>query len=145
MKKVEATVNLSVPPARALDAFTEPELLKGWWGVERCLVEKHAGGAYALAWGISDQSMQYVSCGVIKQYEPAGLLEVGNLCYFNPERAILGGMGLSVEVKSHPLGTLLRVCQDGYRSSGDWGWYYEAVKTAWPEALKRLKSFLEKH
>lgn len=145
MKKVEANISIAVPPEKALGAFTEFDLLKGWWGVERCLVEKRPGGAYALSWGISDKGFQYVSCGVVKSYQAADHLEISDMCYFNPELDILGGMSLLVKVVPHQDGTLLSVCQDGYQTGGDWDWYYDAVKTVWPQALEQMKSFLEKN
>lgn len=143
MKKVEASIFIRVSPEKALDAFTEPTPLKGWWGVERSLVEKRPGGAYALTWGISEAGFHYVSCGVVKRYEAAKALEISNMFYFNPEKEILGGMGMTVEVSAQDGGTMMRVVQDGYRTGGDWDWYFEAVKTAWPQALQHLKSFLE--
>lgn len=143
MKKVEASIFITSLPEKVLDAFTEPAALNGWWGVERCLVEKHPGGTYALAWGISEKGIHYVSCGVVKRYEAGKALAISNMCYFTPEKEILGGMGLTVEVTAQDGGTLLRVLQDGYRTGGDWDEYYEAVKTAWPQALQHLKTFLE--
>ena len=142
-RKVEAQANIDAAPQLVLDAFTEQSHLNGWWAVERSLVEKLPGGSYALAWGISDKGFQYVSAGVVQEYEPARLLKVGHFSYFNPERDILGGMGLTVELSARGQGTHLQLCQDGYRSGGDWDWYFEAVTTAWPQALGLLKKYLE--
>lgn len=33
--------------------------------------------------------------------------------------------------------------QGNYQSGGDWDWYHDAVKLAWPAALEKLKNFLE--
>ena len=144
MKKVEVSIPIAVLPEKVIDAFTEFDLLKGWWGVERCLVEKRPSGNYALTWGITENGFQYVSSGVVKDHQPGQLLVVDHMCYFNPERPILGGMSLTVKVTPKEDGCLLNVCQDGYQTGADWDWYYEAVRTAWPQALQHLKTFLEK-
>jgi hypothetical protein len=39
---------------------------------------------------------------------------------------------------------MLHICQDGYQVGGDWDWYYHAVMDAWPQALKQIKSYIEK-
>lgn len=142
-RKVESDIFLDVPPTLALDAFTEQPHLLGWWGVERSLVEKTPGGQYALAWGISEKGFQYISSGVVKTYRAGEKLEVGHLVYFNPEKEIMGGMSLTVRVEKEGTGTRLYICQSGYRTGGDWDWYFQAVTEAWPMALGHLKKYLE--
>ena len=97
-KKVEAGIAIQVEPALALEAFTEAQHLGGWWAVERSLVEKVPGGSYALAWGISENGIKYVSSGTVHEYLPGERLVVKNFCYFNPDKDILGGLQLTVEV-----------------------------------------------
>ena len=143
MRSVQASIEINVAPERALDAFTEFNLLKDWWGVERALIEKRDGGVYTLAWGITDAGFKYISSGVIHSYKPGDHLEVANLVYLNAEKPHLGPMSLLIRVKPHKKGTLLDLTQDGYQSGETWDWYYEAVKTAWPAVLVELKKYLE--
>jgi uncharacterized protein YndB with AHSA1/START domain len=144
MKSVTAEVTLSVAASRALDLFTEPADLRGWWGVERALVEKREGGPYTLAWGLSDAGIKYVSSGIVRAYRPGARLEVGGFVYLSPDRPILGPMSLTVVVEARGAGTHLAVCQDGYRDGPDWDWYYDAVLHAWPSALVQLKTYVER-
>jgi hypothetical protein len=145
MRKVESTIDIHRPASAVFNAFVEPSQLKGWWQVERCLVEARQGGAYSLTWNISKQGFQYVSTGVITVYHPEKELLVDHFVYFNPEKTILGPTYLSVklEEKNNSV-TTLRLIQGGYQYGGDWDWFYEAVKDAWPKLLLGLKSFLEK-
>lgn len=143
MKSVEATVDIKVSPELALDAFTEIDLLREWWGVERALIEKRIGGMYVLAWNISEHGFKYVSSGIITSYHAGEHLEIGNLVYFNPERPILGPMTLLVRVRKSGEATVLHVLQDGYQDGTDWDWYYKAVREAWPKVLIHLKNYLE--
>lgn len=143
MRAVHASIEINVKPERALDAFTEFNLLKDWWGVEQALIEKRDGGVYTVAWGITDAGFKYISSGTIDSYKPGNNLEIVNLVYLNAEKPPLGPMSLCVRVKPSANGTLLDLTQDGYQSGETWDWYYEAVKTAWPAVLVELKKYLE--
>ena len=144
MRKVEATIEINCPGQKIFDAFTEPVLLKGWWGVERCVVEKKQGGNYSLAWGITDKGFQYISTGIITVYIPGKELLVDHFTYFNPEKQILGPTWLGLKIEEEDDISLLQLIQGGYQEGGDWDWYYAAVKDAWPKALVMLKNYLEK-
>ena len=119
------------------------DMLNGWWGVEKALVEKREGGVYALVWDISESGFRYVATGIIKSYKADAILEIENYTYLNLNMPIMGPMGLIIEgiVKNNQ--TELTVTQTGYQSGGDWDWYYDAVKQAWPDVLASLKEYLE--
>jgi len=91
-RAVEAELALHVTPRRVLTAFLDPSDLRGWWGVERALVEPRIGGLYALAWGITAQGFRYASTGIVGRYVPDRVLGITHYTYFNPERPILGPM-----------------------------------------------------
>jgi uncharacterized protein YndB with AHSA1/START domain len=143
MHKVEAEIIMNASPSLVFNAFTEFEMLKEWWGVERCLIEKKAGGVYSLAWGISESGFRYVLSGTINIYKENEELEISNLVYFNPEKPILGPMSLRIKLGKINNSTRLILVQDGYQTGIDWGWYYEAVKEAWPQVLISLKEYIE--
>ena len=144
MKKVEATIQINVPPQKVIQAFVNAEMLRGWWSVERALVQPKVGGLYTLAWGVTEKGFAYVTTGSIQSYKPDSELVIGNLVYMNPERMLFGPMSLTVKAAPSGSGTELYLCQDGYQQGADWDWYYEAVKSAWPAVLKTLKEYLEK-
>ena len=144
MKKVEVTIEMETTPGRIIQAFTDSNMLRDWWGVERSLIEKRNGGAYVIAWNITDKGFGYVSTGIINQYDANGLLDIDNFIYLNPERSILGGMKLTVHAKEKNGKSELYLCQSNYQTGEDWDWYYEAVKQAWPVVAKTLKEYLEK-
>jgi len=143
MKKVEVTINIRAKPERIISAFTDAKKLLDWWGVERSLIETKPGGLYTLAWNISNKGFGYVSTGIISEYQRDQKLVIEKLVYLNPERSVLGPMKLIVEAKEKNDGSELYLCQDGYRESGDWDGYYEAVHQAWPVVAKELKKYLE--
>ncbi|MEI9911316.1 MAG: SRPBCC domain-containing protein [Bacteroidota bacterium] len=144
-RNVEATMAIAVPPEKVIHAFTDAAVLKGWWGVERSLIELKAGGIYSLAWGISEQGIKYVSTGIIKEYNPAGLLHIEKYIYLNPEKYFLGAQELRVQAVTTSSGCKVFLLQGPYpvNSGPDWDWFYEAVVDAWPKVLEVLKTFLE--
>ena len=143
MRKVEANIEIKASPIRVLSAFTDPKMLKGWWGVKRQLIRLEPGMPYSLVWQISETGMGYVSTGIVESYASGDHLKVRDFIYFNAEKDILGPMSLDIRVEANGDTTVLSVCQDGYQSGGDWDWYYEAVMEAWPQALKIIKAYLE--
>jgi uncharacterized protein YndB with AHSA1/START domain len=143
MRKVESRIKINIAPENVLRAFTDFDLIKQWWKVEKAMIEKRDGGIYALAWNISEAGFKYVSTGIISSFKPAEHLYIDNFLYFSPDKPILGPMSLKIEVKLIEEGTELYLCQDGYKNDDDWNWYFEAVISAWPSVLLDLKQFLE--
>jgi uncharacterized protein YndB with AHSA1/START domain len=143
MRKVEATAEINCSAETVFNAFIEPSQLKGWWSVERCLIEARQGGIYSLAWNISKQGFQYISTGIITVFNPEKELLIDHFIYFNPEKPILGPTYLAIKLEENDSLTRIKLMQGGYQNGGEWDWFYEAVKDAWPKVLQNLKEFLE--
>lgn len=143
MKTVDLHLDIRTPPDRVIQAFLDPRMLADWWQVERCLVQPKVNGLYTLTWQVRDAGFGYVSSGLIEQYDPSGILVIGNFVYLNPEYSILGPMRLRVQATRREDHSEVFIRQSGYQAHGDWLWYYEAVKQAWPMAGKTLKDYLE--
>ena len=143
MRKIESSISIQSKPDNIISAFTDFEMLHGWWGVERTLVQKKVGGLYTLAWGISDKGFGFVMNGIIDEYQLDKGLVIKNLVYLNPEKPFLGPMTLTIKAAKKEKLTEAYLCQDGYQSGKDWDWYYEAVKSAWPDVMQTLKDYLE--
>lgn len=144
MRKVEVAANIKTSPERALEAFLDPAMLADWWGVERCLIEPRDGGLYSLAWNVTEAGFGFVSTGLIKRFQPGRLLEIEKVVYMNPERPLLGPLGLTVQAAKEA-GAMTRVtlCQSGYQEGADWDWYHQVVAQAWPAVMETIKSYLE--
>jgi hypothetical protein len=142
MRSVHAEIHVPCSSERAIRAFLDPADLAGWWGVERSLVEPEIGGLFAVAWGVTPAGFGYVTTGVIGAIEHGSLLRIDRYTYFHPERPILGPMALVVRASASGSGALLSVDQTGYRDGPDWDWYYEAVRSAWPEVVSRIAGYL---
>ena len=143
MRSANAAIEIHQPASMVFDAFVEPSLLKNWWGVDNCLIEKKQGGLYSLTWETTSAGFHYISTGIITVFIPGKELLIDNLVYFNPEKKILGPTFLSVKLTEINNSTTVRIIQGGYQSGGDWDWFYDSVKDAWPKVLEDLKKFLE--
>jgi uncharacterized protein YndB with AHSA1/START domain len=143
MKKVEVNLSINTTPEKVIQAFTDPNQLNEWWGVEKSLIQKKIGGLYTLAWSITEKGMGYVSSGIIRKYDPAGVLVITDFIYLNPDRPFLGPMMLTVRAQKGNDSTDVYLCQDGYQGGAHWDWYYQAVKEAWPIVVQGLKNYLE--
>ena len=144
MRKVEASIEIHQPASIVFDAFIDPVMLKEWWGVQKCLIEKKQGGLYSLTWDITDKGFHYISTGVITVFIPGKELLIDHFIYFNPEKSILGPTYLAIKLKeSNGISNLL-LTQGNYQNGEDWEWYYNAVTDAWPKVLEALKNYLEK-
>jgi uncharacterized protein YndB with AHSA1/START domain len=144
MRKVEVSSIIQTTPDRIISAFTEPEMLREWWAVERTLIDNKKGGLYTLAWNISDKGFGFISTGIIEEYNPANTLVIENFVYLNPDKPFFGPMKLTVKAEPKGNGSVLYLCQDGYQSGAHWDWYYDVVKQAWPAVVLTLKEYLEK-
>jgi uncharacterized protein YndB with AHSA1/START domain len=111
MRKVEVSMEIYTEPERIVQAFADPVMLRDWWGVERALIEKRIGGLYTLAWNITDKGFGFISSGLIKNYQPDSILEIGDFIYLNPGISILGPMALTVRAKAKRDGSELYLCQ----------------------------------
>lgn len=143
-RKVETSIIIESKPEKIIAAFTEFEMLKDWWNVERSLVDKRRGGTYMLLWGIKDKGIEYISLGIIEEYEPKVILKIKNFVYVCPDRPVLGNMTLEVRVEKRKGQSKVHLCQAGYQNGMHWDWYYSAVSKVWPEMLHVLKQYLEK-
>lgn len=145
MRKVEAQTEIKSSPQNILSAFINPKMLNEWWGVERQLIQLKPGGIYSLVWKITESGIGFISTGIIEKYVQNEKLVIKDFVYFNPEKSILGPMSLSIVALPKGNVTELLICQDGYKTGGDWDWYYDAVTQAWPQALETIKDYLEKN
>lgn len=61
MRNVECTIEINTSPEKIIQSFTDADMLKGWWGVEKSYIELKTGGIYTIGWGISEQGIKYIS------------------------------------------------------------------------------------
>jgi len=112
--------------------------------VESCLIEEKQGGLFSLAWEASSMGFHYISTGIITVFIPGRELLIDHFVYFNPEKQLPGPTFLSIKLQEDNTFTKLLLIQGGNQSGGDWDWFYESVKDAWPKVLGDLQKFLEK-
>lgn len=127
-----------------MSLFTEFTHLRNWWKVERALIDLRNGGLYTLVWGISPHGMNYVSTGIIGEYQRDCQLRIDQWLYLNPQRSVLGPMQLLMTTTPESGRTTLTIVQSGYQQGEDWDWYYDAVKNAWPQLITVIRDYAER-
>lgn len=140
---ISATISVNAPPIQVLEAFTNPDMLKDWWHVERCLIDKEDAGLYLLSWKMNQEGFGYVLTGIIEHYEEGKALEIRRMAYFNSNYPIFGPMRLSLNVEATNEGTLLILDQTGFKEGEHWEWYFSLMQKAWPKVLNDVKQYLE--
>ena len=145
MKNVEVSIDIHVPPSNVIDSFTDADLLRRWWGVEKSFIDLRRNGVYTVAWLLSGDGMKYISTGIISDFDPHRKLHIENYMYLSAEKEFLGPMELKIDAIATENGSRVHLSQGPYpeRKSEDWDWYYDAVNSAWPNVMLTLKEFLE--
>lgn len=145
MDAVTNSIFIQAIPERVFYAWVSLADLNGWWGVEKCHIDPWKGGAYGIAWFVTEAGIKYSNHGVIRIWQPGRRLKVGDWMWFSAERPFMCGMTMDVSMRKKGDGTLLTVMQDGYHDGdSDWQWYHQAVTEAWPRVLQQLKRYLER-
>lgn len=141
--KVGISVAINAAPAEVLHGFFDAQALAHWWAVARCLIEPRPNGIWALAWRPSENGYQYITSGIIREFDFPRQVIIDSLVYFNPEFSILGPMRLGLRCDGDEKQSTLSVVQTGYGTGLDWERYYHAVADGWTDALTALKNYLE--
>jgi uncharacterized protein YndB with AHSA1/START domain len=143
VRKLDFKIDIHTEPRLVLRAFIDESMLRGWWHVERSLIQPRNNGMYILAWNLSESGFGFITSGRINKYKPGKFLDIDKVCYMNPGKPLLGPMRIRIRVESRQEMTRLFLRQSGYGKGTDWDWYFVAVKEAWPAVLHQLKGFLE--
>jgi len=145
MRAVICDIEIETHPGKIIRAFTDAEMLRGWWGVEKSTIDLKPGGIYTLAWGISENGIKYISTGIIKYHDKESVLHISDYMYLSAERPFLGPLSLIIEAAATEKGASLHLQQGPYpENMGEhWDWYYGVVNEAWPKVLVGLKKYLE--
>lgn len=79
MKELNFEANGNFEAIKAIQAFTDPAMLKDWWGVEKTLIRTFKGGPYILTWDISEKGIGFISSGVIESFVKDSEITIGNM------------------------------------------------------------------
>ncbi len=142
---IDSQIKIKTTIPKIMAALTEIPLLKEWWGISSGYIEKKDNGLYTLTWNASEEGIKYISTGRIYLYNKRSHLYLHDLLYLNGNKPILGPFKIEYDLSPTVNNTILvRVKQTGFKKESiDQEWYYEAVKSGWPQALIMLKEFLE--
>ncbi|CAM3320431.1 SRPBCC family protein [Stackebrandtia soli] len=131
---VHALVTLDgVSATTAMNAWTDPELLKRWWAAGRLTIDPRPGGVYQVYFGMGDQTMN----GTIRHFDPSGTLVFDWAWAHEPDAA---PTVVTVDITDTETGCVLRLTHGPYTEHdeperGD-------MLEGWAAFLKRLAALL---
>jgi uncharacterized protein YndB with AHSA1/START domain len=142
-RTVETSIEVRVPPERAIAAFLTHEDLAGWWKVSRSLTEPTEGAPWAVAWdGYGDAGTNHSWVGMLRSVEPDRLL-IDPLVQNEPDRPLFGPLALEVVATATEDGSRVTVLHHGYRHGEHWDWLHQAVVDGWRGVLEEYRAWLD--
>ena len=141
-RTVETSVEVRVPPGRAIAAFLAHDDLAGWWKVSRSLTEPTEGAPWAVAWDdYGEAGTDHSWVGVVSTLQE-GRLVIDPLVQIEPDRPLFGPLALEVSAVPTDEGSLVTVRHHGYRHGEHWDWLHDAVVEGWRAVLGEYRTWL---
>lgn len=149
------SITINAAPSKVLAAFFHPRALSAWWDVEGVVASARPLGPYAIEWAPTDARDEVLGLlggiyhGTVIDFRPGSSFFVADAYWLPPEGEPVGPMALEVSCSNATVengsgqATILRVAQRGVDDSPRWLRYYEVIGADWPQALGRLKDYLE--
>ena len=147
---LDLSIVIAAPPTLVMRAFFDSDALGAWWSVKRSVTTPRMLGAYAVEWPPTEYRDETlgrlggVFRGTIMQFEAGRGFFVADAYWLPPDGDPIGPMALEVTCAPAEAGTEVRVVQNGFEESVRWRRYYEVVTVGWQQALKAMKTLLEK-
>ncbi len=141
VRKLDLSVDVAAPPLEVWSAWTDPALLRQWWGVREARVDLRIGGVYDLEFPSQGDAITNGSQGCrILSYVPGRLL---SFTFEAPAHLDLGRDHTWVVVgfESADVGTTASLEHCGFLSGEKWDEAREYFRRAWRRSLHRLQNF----
>jgi len=121
-----------------------PSSIRNWWSAARAVIVPKSGGAYALAWGDSEDEPDYTSVATIRDFEPGRRFVLHDYRYDSKFGDLPFDADFVVEflVEPHPDGASLRVTQDGFPGGPEGDEFYAGCQQGWSDTFAGIRRFL---
>lgn len=142
-RQTQTQIRINASADVIINALTDPEELKNWWGVNSSFIEAKDGGLYILSWLKSDAGIKFILTAKIRLLNKRSHLYLEDLLYINAERPILGPTLLKIDIASRETYSIVSLVHSAFEKDQNWDWYFELMSDSWPQALVFLKQYLE--
>lgn len=131
-------------PEQLFALLYTPSAIRAWWGAARAVVLPEAGGLWAAAWGESEDDPEYITVATIREFEPPRRMVLADYRYRSKTEPLPFQAQFVTEfsVASHPDGSLLRVCQDGFPVEREADGFYAACEQGWQTTFAGIRRLL---
>lgn len=134
-----------VPPEVLFALLHTPGAIRNWWGAARAIVLAESDGMWAATWGPSEDDPDYVTVANIREFDPPRRMVLTNYRYHSKTGPLPFDADFVTEfaVAPHPDGSVLRVSQDGFPTTGEADAFYAACETGWRDTFAGIRRYLE--
>lgn len=144
-RKHECMIELPDSPERVFAILHTPSAIRGWWGAARAIVLPVEGGTWAAVWGEREDDPEYVAIARLTTFDPPRRMVIANFQYYAKSGPLpFDGSGLTTEYQVEPLpvGSRLRVVQDGFPTDPAADAFYAACEKGWSDTFEGIRRYL---
>jgi len=136
---------LPTAPEEVFALLYTPSAIRDWWSAARAIVLPERGGLWAAAWGAVEDSPDYVTAAVIREFDPPRRMVLGDYRYWAKDGPLPFHAEFVTEflVTPHEHGAVLRVTQDGFPSGAEADEFFTACQVGWRDTFAGIRRYLE--
>jgi uncharacterized protein YndB with AHSA1/START domain len=142
-RELQSTIYINCSPREIINALTDSQRIKQWWGVADCYISDKDGAPYLLKWNADAESNYLVWTAIIRLSNKRNLLELENVFMISPGMGIKGPYVILFESSRENDKSSLTVTQKGFTKDNASEQLIEIMGEQWSVILIQLKQFLE--
>jgi len=137
-------IELPAKPERVFAILHTPSAIRAWWSAARAIVLAQEGGVWMAAWGENEDDPDYITFATIKKFEPPQRLVLADYKYYAKSGPLPFQADFTTEftIEARPLGSLLRVSQDGFPCEPIADAFYAGCEVGWRNTFEGIRRFL---
>ena len=134
---------LSVGPERAFKLLITPSDIRGWWGVNRAIVQPEQGGIWAAVWGENEDDPDFITIATMRIFEPPKRILLTDYKYTAKTGPLPFKAELSLEftVSPHAEGALIKVNNAGFPCDPIADAFFEGCHVGWTNTHDSMQKY----
>ncbi|MEM7263039.1 MAG: SRPBCC domain-containing protein [Planctomycetota bacterium] len=137
--------SFTAAPAALFALLHTPSAIRDWWGAARAVVIAEFGGAWAAAWGESEDQPDYITVATIAEFDPPRRLVLSDYRYHNAAGPLPfeANFVTTFEVEPAESGATLRVTQSGFPAGPEADDFYQGCDAGWRATFEGIRRVAE--
>jgi uncharacterized protein YndB with AHSA1/START domain len=137
-------VVLPIAPERAFKLLITPSDIRGWWGVNRAIVQPEQGGIWAATWGENEDDPDFITIATMRVFDPPRRILLNDYKYTAKTGPLPFKADLSLEftVQAHADGTLLKVNNAGFPCDPVADGFFHGCDVGWTNTFDAMQRYV---